>query len=360
MLSPLLFGRQALAVVALLGLLFCCFPVAAQNNTCVTNPSNESCAHYKMPSSMVQQAINDNCRSMPYMGGCTVQSICTAADASYTVSSSPYCQEFSVLKDLCVDMPGMTPCRNTYGSMCSSVSVVEECNTPALPLPKTMALQKTVQSMCSEMYMEPCSKCEPSNFRNCSLLQVYSEICLSMWMEGCEDWQTLCEVIPDWPLCPSGSSNDVPEMKMYFHTGIKDYVLFKEWVPHNDWQYALTLIAIILFGMLYELLKVGRSNWEGYVNKRQSDVLGHDEDGQTYENPSWGRRVWNFMKGWDWKVDIPRATMAFVETLAGLLLMLIAMSFNVGMFLAVCFGAFFGSLIFGRFANTAHMKHGCH
>jgi hypothetical protein len=70
--------------------------------------------------------------------------------------------------------------------------------------------------------------------------------------------------------------------------------------------------------------------------------------------------VWESIKGWDWKVEIPRATMAFVETLIGLVLMLVAMTFNVGLFLAVCAGAFLGSLFFGRFANFAHMKQGCH
>jgi copper transporter 1 len=73
-----------------------------------------------------------------------------------------------------------------------------------------------------------------------------------------------------------------------------------------------------------------------------------------------GQSVWEFIKGWDWKVELTRATMAFVETLVGLVLMLVAMTFNVGLFLAVCGGAFFGSLIFGRFANFSHMKHGCH
>lgn len=70
--------------------------------------------------------------------------------------------------------------------------------------------------------------------------------------------------------------------------------------------------------------------------------------------------VWKFIKGWNLKVELVRASMAFIETAVGLLLMLVAMTFNVGLFLAVCAGAFLGSLAFGRFANTNFMKHGCH
>jgi hypothetical protein len=92
---------------------------------------------------------------------------------------------------------------------------------------------------------------------------------------------------------------------MYFHNSLLDYVLFKvtcptllsllswmnshslacvrgvwaaslqEWVPRNWWQYTLTIIAIIVLGMFYELLKVLRSIWEGYMSKRkEAEILG--------------------------------------------------------------------------------------
>lgn len=358
--------RIETVVLLLMGgcLLACCVSVArAQSEDgCVVSPHNESCVDYKMPSSMVEHGISTNCKAM-YMVGCTVERICTSSD-SRAVTTSPYCAEFSVLKDLCLDMPGMSGCRN-YTSMCSNVSVVKECHTISLPLPKTMALSKTVEKMCDAMYMEPCAKCQKG--MQCDLLQVYSDLCTSMWMDGCQDWTTLCQVIPDWPLCASGANGDMPMMKMYFHASIMDYVLFKEWVPRNGWQYALTIVAIVLLGMFYELLKVGRSIYEGYVSKKDvHEVIGHDHlqhmgsDESLVINGHHHSSVWEFIKGWDWKVELTRATMAFVETLVGLVLMLVAMTFNVGLFLAVCGGAFFGSLIFGRFANFSHMKHGCH
>jgi copper transporter 1 len=363
-----------LLVASFAMLLSCHGSVAlAEDADCIHSPSNASCTNYTMPSAMVQQGISGNCQMMPNMVGCTVERICTSSDSSRAVTRSPYCAEFSVLKDLCVDMPGMSPCKN-YTSMCSNVSVVAECSMKSLPLPKTMSLSNTVEQMCDAMYMEPCSKCtKQGKMLQCDLLQVYSDLCLSMWMEGCEQWESMCKVIPDWPLCASSPGDEMPMMKMYFHDGILDYVLFKEWVPRNWWQYTLTIIAIIVLGMFYELLKVVRSIWEGYMSKRkEAEMLGFDiqreddadlREGHSHHHhhhESRAMTVWECIKGWDWKVEIPRATMAFVETLIGLVLMLVAMTFNVGLFLAVCAGAFFGSLFFGRFANFAHMKQGCH
>lgn len=55
----------------------------------------------------------------------------------------------------------------------------------------------------------------------------------------------------------------------------------QEWVPRNGWQYALTVVAIVLFGMFYELLKVCRSIYEGYISKRKEDssvsFMGFDQ-----------------------------------------------------------------------------------
>lgn len=373
---------DTILLVATLVLLLGChgWVARAQGSDCIHDPSNVTCTNFTMPSALVQQGISGNCQMMPNMVGCTVERICTSPDSSRGVTRSPYCAEFSVLKDLCVDMPGMSPCKN-YTSMCSNVSVVAECSMKSLPLPKTMALSNTVEKMCDAMYMEPCSKCKKQGkMLQCDLLQVYSDLCLSMWMDGCEEWQNLCKVIPDWPLCASGPGEEMPMMRMYFHNSLLDYVLFKEWVPRNWWQYTLTIIAIILLGIFYELLKVGRSIWEGYMSKRrEAEVLGFaiqredhhgihsglddadlGHDHKHHHHQSRSSSVWESIKGWDWKVEIPRATMAFVETLIGLVLMLVAMTFNVGLFLAVCAGAFLGSLFFGRFANFAHMKQGCH
>lgn len=339
------------------------------------SPSNASCVNFTMPKPMVKQGIIANCKSMPHMVGCTVEHICTSPDSSPKITLSPHCAGFPILKALCADMPGMLGCKN-YTTMCSDVSVVKECHMQALPLPKTMALSKTVETMCTTMHMEPCDRCKKQGMMlQCDLLRVYSDLCKSMWMDGCEEWQQLCDVVPDWPLCVSGGrsgSEEIPTMKMYFHASILDYVLFKEWVPRDGWQYALTIIAVIILGMFYKLLKEGRSIYEGYANHKQKEdavnyvgehhSVNHDSGlGETDLTNGHGRLhhghssgvVWEILKGWNWRLEIPRASLAFVETAVGLILMLVAMTFNTGLFLAVCAGAFFGSLLFGRFAHSS-------
>ncbi len=51
-------------------------------------------------------------------------------------------------------------------------------------------------------------------------------------------------------------------------------------------------------------------------------------------------------------MESPRASLAFVEMAVGLILMLVAMTINVG--------RFFGSLLFARLASFSFTKHECH
>jgi len=359
-----MFRRATLLLAAWL----CCFAGLAlgqSGDSCVRNPADPECASYEMPLPMVQWGIDTNCMMMDFMPGCTVERICTTS----SVSSSSYCDGFSILKDLCLDMPSMRGCNN-YTTMCkTNGSVVGQCGTKALPLPNSMALSNIVEGMCNDMFMEPCSKCLPKQgmFLQCDILQVYSDLCKSMWMDGCQSWETLCQTIPDWPLCSSSSGDEVPVMRMYFHFSILDYVLFKEWVPRDWLQYTLSILAIIAMGIAYEFLKVMRSVHAGWAKSRdearalqfavqRDDVI--DQATEHFQNRD-SQLVSSTMK-WDWKVELMRASLAFLETALALILMLVAMTFNVGLFLAVCGGAFCGSLLFGRFSNVGYSKYGCH
>ena len=78
---------------------------------------------------------------------------------------------FSVLKNLCTDMPGMmgthlikswlihAPGCGDYNAMCPADTAVEECNMTVLPLGKTMAMQNLISNMCAMMPMAGCSEC---------------------------------------------------------------------------------------------------------------------------------------------------------------------------------------------------------
>ena len=71
----------------------------------------------------------------------------------------------------------------------------------------------------------------------------------------------MCKLIPDWPIC-SASRAQIPEMRMYFHVGYVDYVLFKQWVPTNQGYYFGTWIVVVIMGIIYEFLKSVRAKLE--------------------------------------------------------------------------------------------------
>ena len=43
-------------------------------------------------------------------------------------------------------------------------------------------------------------------------------------------------------------------MKMFFHTGLADYVLFEGWVPRTGLQYVGSVIALFFLSVFYEFL----------------------------------------------------------------------------------------------------------
>jgi copper transporter 1 len=138
---------------------------------------------------------------------------------------------------------------------------------------------------------------------------------------------------------------------MYFHTGIKDYVLFKQWVPTSDGYYVGTWIAVFLFGVFYEALKVLRTRLE---KKWQAQFEAQSES-QYLLNPSFFAPQQPFRLS----VDLMRGIMHTVEVGWGLLIMLVAMTYNVGLFFGVLAGAFVGSVALGRFTHYVP-KSSCH
>jgi copper transporter 1 len=246
------------------------------------------------------------------MWGCTVNRVCLQQKPEH--GKSGYCERFSVLKDLCLDMPGMKGCGN-YTSMCSNVSVVQECDMKALPFPDSKELGALIQKMCDRMPMSECKKCINNNdmmtmMLHCDMMQVYSDLCKSMPNMGeCAAWKTLCKAVPEWSLCSNTDGhNTVPEMRMYFHTGLVDYVLVEQWVPTNNWQYALTFVAIVLMGILYELLKVCRSVFEGAIQiktETDSQQASHQHHEQTGLSSDFSETSWEAPRHDTKRVRVP-------------------------------------------------------
>jgi len=227
---------------------------------CITNPSNKTCVNYQYPNNMSNTELSSLCGM--YMTSCSIRQICSDNQFDQTIINSTYCQPFSLLKSVCTEM-FMKPDCNNYGSMCMvNNTVIAECQIPILSLPMPSTVEQNIKSICDAMNMEACSECN-SQFSNCDVLQVYSKLCLVMPnMVACSDWKTLCNQLPGWPICPGGSEDTEPILRMYFHTGLEDYVLVKQWVPRTYLQYLLTALFIVCLGISFEGMKMIRDYFE--------------------------------------------------------------------------------------------------
>jgi len=117
--------------------------------------------------------------------------------------------------------------------------------------------------------------------------------------------------------------------------------------------------------MLFERYCAGRFNTnpksEAYAAGIELNELNHrshdddTEDTVTLNTPrvtpEWRKySIWPLLRvPFSWKVDLPRAILVSLELGVGLSLMLVAMTFNIGYFIAICCGGLVGSLLFGRY-----------
>ncbi|CAO3668150.1 unnamed protein product [Umbelopsis ramanniana] len=300
-----------------------------------------------MNSTLIQNDLNSLCSQMSFMPGCTVRGLCAN---NTQLASNAWCNEFSILADVCqADMPMMSGCAD-YSQMCSNVSIVSECKTntmlPGLPTTKDAA--QYVQSICSSMVMDGCDACvfpASGGFPQCDILSTYAQLCTSMPdMDQCASFKTMCQATPTFSLCSSsGSADTPPSMIMYFHQGIHEYVLFKSWVPKDNGQYTGAWIAIFFVAVFYQGLSVLRSNCEAYW------LLSADK-----EYKRWRLFGKNGYFAWKHtKIDIMRLVFTFIESTISYALMLITMTFNVGLFFAVVTGLAVGIFFFGRHRSLA-------
>lgn len=327
------------------------FLVNAQIPHCVEHPDDQECVDFKLPD--VRAHIDQLC-GMMWMSGCTVDSICSNDHYNNSQTMHSYCSEISVMVDICDDMPmGVDGCSH-WDSMCkpdNTESVVKQCKTPVLSnvLPFTIETKNLVADICNTMPMDGCEKCKQDD-QHCDFLEVYGHLCIQMPdMSQCSKWHSLCEVVPDWPIC-GGSDHDhntPPTMRMYFHMGIKDYVLFKEWVPTTSLAYFGTWVAVFVIAIIFDGIKFIRSRLE---KRWAQSALRLGDNGVVIEDRGEKFRP---------SVDFFRSSLQALETLWGYAVMLIAMTFNVGLFLAVVAGSFVGTMLFGRFI-VYQAKASCH
>jgi copper transporter 1 len=281
---------------------------------------------------------------MPYMPGCSLKKMC---DNNTTLASQNACMPLSVLGSVCkADMPNMNSCEN-YRALCGNASsAVKQCTDEAPPrnFPLTDTVNTLVLGICTEMAMDGCSDCKLNNgekYARCDLLATYGKLCQAMPdMALCGAWKSMCdaEMSQFVTLCGgaggSGESSS-PVMRMYFHQALQEYFLFKEWVPQTTAQYVGSLLSIFLLGILFEFISAARtvseSLWKKEYGGRQPSSLR------------------GFLRGpFIVSIELKRAAYCAVEITLAYCLMLLAMTFNGGIFTVVVLGIATGRFLFGR------------
>lgn len=320
---------------------------AQSNASCYDDPQQPSCVNATIDDVTANMNISMACMMnsvMMYMPGCSIHAYCTSNASSNDVKESEYCRPFSELKSICSTMRGMSACWG-FSHLCpkDGKTVVAACQTPVLPLPEDPV--GLVTDICRSMFMSGCEKCINASGQNvmCDYLTVYTDLCLMMpEMPQCGKQKQYCHLIPSWPLCSSAALN-MPRMQMYFHLGMLDYILFEQWVPVNTLYYALSIAVVFILAVISEGLKLVSQIVEDKLNNREkqqnddyininNSLLG--PEAQTYNRPTYV--FWH---------ELTRSLLYALCLLLHYFLMLISMTFNVGLFIAIILGAFFGHLI---------------
>ncbi|KAK9379725.1 Ctr copper transporter family-domain-containing protein [Kockiozyma suomiensis] len=158
---------------------------------------------------------------------------------------------------------------------------------------------------------------------------------------------------------------------MTFHSNIADYILSTGWTPDNRGQYVGTCIFLIVLAIIYRATHVIKHRTERYLISRAlvksvPVVLGEDSDVEKYvaasasgslaapDSQRLPSRPFDFTHARPWRVsiDIPLSVIQFFLSGISYLLMLAAMTFNLGYFFSILGGIFIGELLLGRFASS--------
>jgi len=174
------------------------------------------------------------------------------------------------------------------------------------------------------------------------------------------------------------SSMTMSQMAMVFFTSTDTPLFSASWAPHSTGNYAGTCIFLIMLAALFRFLfavKAWKENaWlEAELKRRYVTVVGKLPLSQRISNDLDTKRMVLSVNGieenvmvlqrhglkvrpWRLSVEPVRACIDTVLAGIGYLLMIAAMTMNVGYFMSILAGTFLGSLLVGRY-SPMHAGH---
>jgi hypothetical protein len=239
---------------------------SASADPCFMDPSKSNCVDAAVYYNDVarQTDLEAVCNERPWTTGCSLWRKCGNGEAT-----GKFCTSWNMLVQVCSDkaVAGASGCDH-YRQLCVASTVVKQCkeDTGVPNFIQTAVAIDGMQSLCTDMPgMQWCSACTSSGnpASTCKdALTSISELCLDHYMAGCSPWYEMCKTYPPGlaVICGADSSEGVGavgddglacygQMKMFFHGGMSDYILFESWVPCTSGNYVSTLFAILLVGI---------------------------------------------------------------------------------------------------------------
>lgn len=142
-------------------------------------------------------------------------------------------------------------------------------------------------------------------------------------------------------------------MNMLFTWNTEDLcIVFRWWHVQSNLGLVFSLLAVVALGAGYEAIRSGSRRYETWVAKRQDEVPP-----VTESTPLWwtGRNQVEVTK----RAHIIKAVLYAIQNFYAFMLMLVFMTYNGWVMIAVSVGAFVGYLFFGT--NTSSTKDtACH
>ncbi|KAL7901287.1 Ctr copper transporter family domain-containing protein [Trichoderma sp. TUCIM 5745] len=167
-----------------------------------------------------------------------------------------------------------------------------------------------------------------------------------------------------------GGMDDMCSMSMLFTWDTTNLcIVFRQWHIRSNTSLVLSLIAVVLIGMGYEALRSVSRNYEASLAKRLEvvpnstahgyrDNIDDDVEDNVAETIDFNRSGQNrddFSK----RGHLIKALLYAFQNFYAFMLMLVFMTYNGWVMVAVSAGAFFGYLLFGH-STSATKDNACH
>ncbi|KAK5990469.1 Copper transport protein CTR2 [Cladobotryum mycophilum] len=152
-----------------------------------------------------------------------------------------------------------------------------------------------------------------------------------------------------------GGMGDMCSMSMLFTWDTTNLcIVFRQWHIRSTPSLVISLLAVILIGMGYEAIRALSRKYETALAKRIDSLPSANHDGDENDNGNVTETTPFFLRAGQHRDSViqrghvVKAVLYAVQNFYAFMLMLVFMTYNGWVMVAVTLGAFFGYLAFGQ------------